>query len=288
MTTVNRAGRLGELVGDVDAFRAGVWGVRAAVFPDAAAPALRGALLSAQEIWDAFDYGLLVAPYFGVARDGVGAPAVDITVTRRVQQKPRARYADAAGVRRWFAAGYTVGLRQPDHWHAGIKGLVGALREELRADVRSSVFLTPPPVPDGSGGGPRVRVEAAHVFVLQLEGESRWSLGDVEPRTRAALVPGDVLYLPPGHAHSVVAHEDGALYLALSVRQPGPRDLAEVALTGFLKSAPAEAIAGRHHYMSLEEKVSWLRRELTSYLAGQDVDGLVATAVGMHQRAGQA
>ncbi|MFE7172550.1 JmjC domain-containing protein [Streptomyces sp. NPDC057616] len=283
MTTANGAGRLGELVGDVDAFSAGVWGVRAAVFRGVSVPAL----LSAQEIWDAFDYGLLVAPYFGVARDGVGAPAADITVTRRVQQKPRARYADAAGVRRWFAAGYTVGLRQPDHWHADIKGLVGALREELRADVRSSVFLTPPASDsDSSKGGARVRAEASHLFVLQVEGATRWSLGDQEHRTQ--LAPGDVLYLPPGHRHGVAAHEDGALYLALSVRQPGPRDLAEVALAGFLRSAPAEAIAGRHHYMSLEEKVSWLRRELTSYLAGQDVDGLVATAVGMHQRAGQA
>ncbi|MEW2160036.1 cupin domain-containing protein [Streptomyces sp. NPDC007189] len=284
MTTTKSAQRLTELVGDADAFLADAWGVRAATFRSAAVPAL----LSAAQIWDAFDYGLLVTPYFGVTRDGVSAPAADITVTRKVQQKPRARYANAAGVRKWFAAGYTVALRQPDHWHAGLKDLVGALREELRADVRSSVFLSPPPARDDAEDGTRVGTEAAHLFVLQLEGETRWSAGEEGRRTRTALTPGDVLYIPPGHEHTVVAHEGSALYATLSVQQPSPRDLAEVALAGFLRSAPAEAIAGRHHYMSLDEKVGWLRRELTAHLAGQDIDDLVATAVGIQQRAGQA
>ena len=282
MTTVKSAQRLSELVGDTDAFFADVWGVRAATFRCAAVPAL----LSAAEIWDAFDCGLLVAPYFSVARDGVSAPAADITVTRKVQQKPRARYANATGVRKWFEAGCTVGLRQADHWHAGLKDVVGALREELRADVRASVFLSPPPAPDDAEG--EVRSEAAHLFVLQLEGESRWNVAEQGRRTQAALTPGGVLYLPPGHEHTVAAHGGDALYAVLSVRRPSPRDLAEVALAGFLRSAPAEAIAGRHHYMSLEEKVGWLRRELTAHLAGQDIDDLVATAVGMHQRGGQA
>ncbi|RPF24866.1 JmjC domain-containing protein [Streptomyces sp. TLI_185] len=283
MTTVKSTQQLTELVGDAEAFLADAWGVRTATFRCPAVPAL----LSAPEIWDAFDCGLLVAPYFSVARDGVSAPAADISVTRKVLQKPRARYANGAGVRKWFAAGYTVCLRQPDHWHAGLKELVGALREELRADVRSSVFLSPPPAQDDAQGGTPVRTEA-HLFALQLEGETRWSVGDEGRRTQTALTPGSVLYLPPGHEHTVAAHQGNALYLTLSVRRPSPRDLAEVALAGFLKSAPAEAIAGTHHYLSLEEKVSWLRRELTAHLAGQDIDDLLATAVGIHQRAGQA
>jgi ribosomal protein L16 Arg81 hydroxylase len=282
MTTVKSAQRLTELVGDAEAFLAGPWGVRAATFRCPALPAL----LSTPEIWDAFDCGLLVAPYFGVARDGVSAPAADITVTRKVQQKPRVGYANGAGVRACFAAGYTVGLRQPDHWHAGLGELVGALREELRADVRSAVFLSPPA--SDAEGGTRVLTEAAHLFMLQLEGETRWGVSHDGRRTQAALTPGSVLYIPPEHEHTVAAHEGNALYVALSVQQPSPRDLAEVALAGFLKSAPAEAIAGRHHYMPLDEKIGGLRRELTAYLAGQDIDDLVATTVGMHQRGGQA
>lgn len=293
MTTVNSAGRLSELVGDTEAFLSGPWGVSTATFRCPVLPALPGA----QEIWDAFDCGLLVAPYFGVSRDGVSAPAADITVTRKVLQKPRPRYANGAGVRAWFEKGCTVGLRQPDHWHPGLKTLVEALRVELRADVRSSLFLSPPPsrdgthddAPGGTEGGPRARTAtAAHVFVLQIEGETRWITGDEDSRTWTALTPGDVLYLPPGQEHSVAAHGGNALYLTLDVRQPSPRDLAELALAGFLKSEPAEAIAGRHHYMSLPEKVGWLRRELTAHLAGQDADALVATAVATHQRAGRA
>ncbi|MFF4911168.1 AraC family ligand binding domain-containing protein [Streptomyces sp. NPDC001260] len=280
MTTVTTAGALAGLVGDSETFLADTWAVRAATYrsSDLSTP------LNVADVWEAFDCGLLVGPYFSVTRGTVSAPATDITVTRKVQQKPRARYANAAGVRKWFAAGHTVGLHQPDHWHAGLKELVDALREELRADVRSAVFLAPPA---GDAAGKTERA-AGHVFVRQLEGESRWSVGGEGRRTRIALTPGSVLYIPPGDEHTVTVHDGDALYLTLAVRQPSARDLAEETLVRFLRSAPAQEIAGRHHYLSLEEKVDWLRRELTAHLTGQDIDELVAAAVGTYQRAGQA
>ncbi|MFE7854121.1 hypothetical protein [Streptomyces sp. NPDC057403] len=281
MTTVTSAGALAGLVGDSEAFLADTWAVRAATYrsTDPCAP------LGATDVWEAFDCGLLVGPYFSVTRNAVSAPATDITVTRKVQQKPRARYANADGVRTWFAAGYTVGLHQPDHWHAGLKQLADALREELRADVRSAVFLAPP---TGDTEGGSAQQTAGHVFVRQLEGESRWSVGGEGRRTRIALTPGSVLYIPPGDEHAVSVDDGDALYLTLVVRRPSARDVAEEALVRFLRSAAAQEIAGRHHYLSLEDKVDWLRRELTAHLAGQDIDELVAAAVGAYRRAGQA
>lgn len=74
---------------------------------------------------------------------------------------------------------------------------------------------------DGGGVGPHT--DAYDVFLLQLEGRRRWSidpspanleclpdlplgiLADFTPRDSFELMPGDMLYLPPGVAHDGVA-----------------------------------------------------------------------------------
>ena len=73
----------------------------------------------------------------------------------------------ALATTRLFASGQIFRFNQAEHWHSTIKSLVGGLLEDLRADVRSAVFMSA----DGSifadGYG-----EGTHRFILQLYWES--------------------------------------------------------------------------------------------------------------------
>ncbi|MFJ3303749.1 hypothetical protein ACIPSA_11575 [Streptomyces sp. NPDC086549] len=267
------------IVGDTDAFLTGTWGVRPRSYrcrtlPDAPSPA---------QIWEQFDCGLFVTPYFTVLRDDTPVPLGAVTETRVVQQQPRVGYADGAAVRAHFATGHTVRLNQPEDWHPGIGELVAAVREDLRAAVRSALFLTPA----GTVGAP-ARSRRDHVIVVQLRGRTVWETGDAAEREVFALEAGDALYVPAGVTRAGSVRGDESLHLALSVSRPGPREFAVAAVTGFLESAVADAVAGTHHYMSPAEKVAWLRTELTAYLSGQDTGELVSRAVRAHQGAEKA
>lgn len=277
--------RLVDIVGDVDSFFVDVWGTRPRSFQCQAGPRL----LSQAEIWDMLDCGLLVAPYFSVFREDVRSAVADITETRNVLNRPMAAYADAAAVRERFASGHTFKLNQPEHWHAGIKELLNGLRADFRAEVRSSVFLSPP-----DATGVQAHTDEAHALVLQLDGHMDWCVGlspsndvDEGQRVEATLQPGDVLYIPSGHPHYATARGGDSLHIAITVQQPSARDLAELALAGFLDGPRANKIAGTHHLMSIDEKVAWLRVELAEQLSGQDFGALVDEAVRIRQRGGQ-
>ncbi|RCG26479.1 hypothetical protein DQ384_28975 [Sphaerisporangium album] len=247
------------------------WGLRPKVFRWSGPPALTPA-----EIWDLLDCGLLVSPYFEVRPEVAPAPA---TVTRIVQTKPRPGYADGRAIREHYAAGAVLTLNQVDHWHAGIKATAEWLRTELRADVRSSVVLRPkgtsPPSP---------ALDGAHVLILQVTGHTVWRPGG-DPVT---LQPGDALYVPPDHLRQTADPGDESLHVAFTIRQPGITDLAELALANFLSDSRAEAIAATHHFMSPDEKVAWLRAELSAYLKELDSGALAEQAVRIARRGGQA
>jgi ribosomal protein L16 Arg81 hydroxylase len=266
---------LAGIVGDPDAFLAGTWDARPRSFrcralPGTPAPA---------DIWAQFDCGLFVTPYFSVVRDGRAVPLGAVTETRIVQQQPRVGYADGAAVREHFAAGHTVRLNQPEHWHPGLKELVAALREDLRAAVRSALFLSPA----GTAGTP-ARTGDGHVLVVQLRGRTDWETADDGgERAAFALGPGEALYVPAGWTYGGSVGAEESLHLLLSVTRPGPRDLARTAVDGFLESAAADAVAGTHHYLSLAQKVAWLRAELAAHLSAQDTGELVRRAVRAHQ-----
>lgn len=108
---------------------------------------------------------------------------------------------------------------------------------------------------------------------------------DGADHTQVVLGPGDILYIPSGRPHRATGGD--SLRMVIAVQQPTARDLTELVLAGFLRSARATEIAGTHHTMSLDEKVAWLRTELAAYLAGQDLDALVGEAVKIRQRVGR-
>ena len=249
-----------------------------------------GLRLSQADIWDMLDCGLLVSPYFSVFWPAASSAVSGVIETRSVVNRPTPAYANAAAIRERFAAGCTLRLNEPDHWHRGINKIVTSLRAELSADVRSFVFLSPP-----APAGGRAPLDDAHVLILPLEGTTEWHVGlppggaiDDVTEIRASLEPGHALYIPSGHPHSVAVSQNNALYVAVTMQQPSVKDLAEVALADFINSPSANSVAKTHHFMSIEEKVGWLKVALAQHLSGQDIGPLVAESVRIRQLGEQA
>lgn len=270
---------LSDLVGDVDRFQRDMFGRRDGVSHNDAATEL----LSSEEIWNELDCGGLVAPYFGII-DGTTRATVDgVTETRLVQTRPRQGYANAAAVRDKVISGSILKLNQPEHWHRAIHRLVAGLTRELRSEVKSCAYLSS----YGSSGIP-AHHDDAHVMVVQLEGQMAWTVGRATACTHITLQPGDILYIPQRRKHRGVPETQGSLHLAITIQPPTVRDVAELALTRFLRSSQAAEISGNHQLMSVEEKIEWLRTTLCSYLSTQDPGELAKAASRNRQQKGQA
>jgi 50S ribosomal protein L16 3-hydroxylase len=96
------------------------------------------------------------------------------------------------------------------------------------------------------GGGVGPHADSYDVFLLQGTGRRRWRVGKpqdlglvrgaplqilarFEPEREWILEPGDMLYLPPGHAHEGVALEECMTY-SIGFRAPAARELASALL----------------------------------------------------------
>lgn len=270
---------LADLVGDPESFLTEVWGKRTATFACAAA----SALLSMAAVWREVDCGSLVAPYFGLLQEGSTPPAVTASETRIVQTKPRPGYARPAAVRELVTSGHVFVLRQLEDWNAGIGGLVDALRGACRAQVATDAYLW-----SAGSAGVSVRGGTAHALVVQLDGRTRWVVGEGGRAGESLLEPGDVLYVPPGQPRQGLPDGTDALHLVISLQQPTTRDLAELVLAQFLKGAAVAKTAGTHHFRSPAEKAAWLRAELRAHLADHDRRALADQAVRLRQREGRA
>jgi ribosomal protein L16 Arg81 hydroxylase len=270
--------RLVDIVDDPDCFLSEIWGRRPQSFECRMAPRL----ISRDEIWKTLECGLLVAPYFSVIRQDGSSASAEVTVSRIVQTRRMAAYADPKAIREAFASGQIIRLNQAEHWHFAIKALVEGLRQDLRADVRSAVLVSA----DHSIFAD-AHSESTHTFILQLEGETRWTVSKDGQCFVGCLRSGNALYLPVGYAQDGAESSDcGSLLIVITVQQPTARDFAELALARFMKSSKANEVAGTHHVMSVQEKVAWLRAELTDYLTSEDVAAMTDEAMKTRQRAG--
>jgi ribosomal protein L16 Arg81 hydroxylase len=238
--------------------------------------------MSRTEIWETLECGLLLAPYFSVIREDGSSVSAEVTVSRIVQTRRMTAYADPKTIREAFASGQIFKLNQAEHWHSAIKALVGGLRDDLRAEARSAVFMSAAGsiFTDGHSAG-------THRFILQLDGETQWAVSKGGQLFGASLRPGNVLYLPVGYSQDcATSPECGSLHIVITVQQPTARDFAELALARFMKSSKANEIAGTHHLMSVDEKVAWLRAELTDYLTSEDLTAMTDEALQIRQRSG--
>lgn len=93
------------------------------------------------------------------------------------------------------------------------------------------------------GGGVGPHIDSYDVFLLQVQGQRRWSVGRVadasfvegqplkllrhfQPQQEWLLEPGDLLYLPPGWGHDGVAEGGDCMTCSVGFRAPAAQELA--------------------------------------------------------------
>jgi len=162
------------------------------------------------------------------------------------------------------ARGCSVRLSWPQRHSTKLWGLLAALEEWFGCGAGCNAYWTP-----AGTQGFAPHYDDVDVFVLQVEGEKRWTLHpprseeellprassvDFEqaslgpPLAELTLSPGDLLYLPRGTVHQARTPPGGpaSLHLTVSVsRRHTWRDLLELGLMGALETAAASNVAFR-------------------------------------------
>lgn len=220
------------------------WGCAPAEF--AASKPMRRAL--SREVVDGWlDCSLLHHPFLKAFFDGRQVPVGMFASPRSVKGQTVTGLVDADKTRALFDEGATLMFCNLHEWHAPCRDLCRSLTGKLVAEVKATAFYSPP----GCQGLATHR-DDAHVFVVQLAGEKRWSVFDVAtdpaerrsgavdadgPERTFTLTPGDGLYLPPFAAHHCQAQSTSSLHLSLAVREPTTKDAVDVAIGRVLSAA---------------------------------------------------
>jgi len=163
-----------------------------------------------------------------------------------------------------FDEGCSVRLSWPQRHNDKVWGLLAGLEEHFGCGAGCNVYYTP-----AGSQGFAPHYDDVDVFILQVEGEKRWTLHAPrseeellpripsddfeaaalgEPLQVLTLVPGDLLYLPRGTVHQAFTPAGGAasLHLTVSVsRRHTWRDMLELGLLGALETAAATNLAFR-------------------------------------------
>jgi bifunctional lysine-specific demethylase and histidyl-hydroxylase NO66 len=159
---------------------------------------------------------------------------------------------DIQVVYRAYAEGFTVIVNEAHRRSVAVGRLCRGLQAELNHPVGANLYLTPA----ASQGFPP-HVDTHDVFILQLDGEKVWHvgepsaalpLGDDRQSGREAplsqtyrLSPGDTFYLPRGFPHEAVAGGSSSLHLTVGVHAYRWADLIENAV----RALAAEDVAFR-------------------------------------------
>lgn len=289
---------LAGLVGDVDEFFRDHWARSAAVRQPAGS--LPARLITAAEIWEEIDCGLLLPPYLrvfggeaspggeappgGAAPSGGGDPAGGV---------------DATAVRQAFARGATVQLNNVEEWHQPTRALLDGLAPALPGVLRAVAFLSPP----GKTPVITAHVDSAQVFVIQVEGEKDWAVGPLdestvgdptvlpsreippEGRLDATLRPGQVLYVPHGCPHYALARSTPSLHLSVNVEEPSTRHLLNAYLARFMTSPDYRRLCDPPR-SSAASPLGQLRDSLVASLAAADPDEVDSAALRLFARKG--
>lgn len=269
------------LVGDAEEFFGEYWARSAVVHRPLSGLA---GLITAAEIWDEVDCGLLLHPYLRTFGD---------------DGQSLAGRVDGSSVRDAFARGATVQLNNVEEWHRPTHALLAALSPGLPGVLRAVAFLSPP----GTTPVITAHMDGAHVFVIQIEGEKDWTVGplddttvgdpafcstpDIPPQGRldVTLRPRDVLYVPHGCAHYALARSTDSLHLSVNVEEPSTRHLLNVYLAQFMTSPPYRCLRDTPGLDSAE-LVEQVRTGLASCLSTADPDQVAAATLDLFARTG--
>jgi len=287
---------LAGLVGDVDEFFCEHWTQEAAVRrPPGGLPT---GLLTAAEIWDEIDCGLLLPPFLRVFGDGPRRDRDDHAGGGDAVSAGSFRI-DGGAVRRAFGNGATLQLNNVEEWHRPTRALLDKLAPGLPGVLRAVAFLSPP----GKTPVITAHTDNAHVFVIQVEGEKDWAVGPLDATTVAdpafcvtpeippegrldtTLCSGEVLYVPHGCPHYALARSTTSLHLSVNVEEPSTRHLLNAYLAQFMTSPGYQRLCEPPHPVS-GGMVGQLRDGLVASLSAADTASIDSAALRLFARRG--
>lgn len=165
-----------------------------------------------------------------------------------------------AWLRTVYAQGYSIRLMRVESHSAPVMRLAQAARLMFSAETSVNAYLSPP-----RAQGFNAHYDTHDTFILQIHGEKRWRLhgrwarlpcaqrvgedaaAQARPHTRELLLrPGDLLYLPRGHAHEAAAADGASLHLTLGLYSQ---------TWGEVFAALAAELTGEHE--ALRRRVPW-------------------------------
>jgi len=228
---------LSRLVPNSTCFLVERWGQGTTYYPERDAGGF-GDLLSFTTLEGILGAALLTPDVVRMFRDGGALAPTLYARPERVASHREIFCVDRALVAEQYARGATVLLSLLHRCSPAVGRLCASLARELGFPVHGYAFATPP-----GGRALAAHVDSEATFVLQVAGRKAWKVYPPSPafepdspmaflrRTRTArpfefsspateleLVPGDVLYMPPGVPHEAQAlAAEPSLHINLSV-----------------------------------------------------------------------
>lgn len=211
-------------------------------------------------------------PYIGVFRDGETVHEHAYTRVAQVQGSLLSDTVDPVKVVRQLHAGATVTWNSLNHFRPNLRALAADLAARFAARIDIMAFLAPPTIQ-----GFRPHADAVDLFVIQLAGTKHWRVWEptrphradaVEyhsadelgpPSLEMSMRPGDVLYMPYGTPHAVVAEDTVSLHISVMIRPRLWSDLLNRAVQQVLRADPEFS---RFPYLN-QENTPILAEELT-------------------------
>ncbi|WP_233165923.1 JmjC domain-containing protein [Archangium sp. Cb G35] len=182
----------------------------------------------------------------------VETTSCDLLLVRDGKLWPGARPRTAAEARALFKEGYSLALRNPDRYDAGLAELGRTLSAELQGTVNLQVYCTP--AGHGSFGW---HCDPEEVFIFQTSGAKRYLLRqntlnptplhetlkdemspsrERTPIQECRLEAGDWLYIPGGFWHEVTAPDQEAISISVGLMPPTGIDVLDYVRTHLLRS----------------------------------------------------
>jgi lysine-specific demethylase/histidyl-hydroxylase NO66 len=134
-------------------------------------------------------------------------------------------------VRKAWLDGYSIVLNDVGSYWEPVTRFCAELQRGIHHPVDANLYLTPPGT---QGFDPHFDI--MDVFILQLEGTKEWSIWDSvrdspladqhsaidsatlgEPLWQGEIGPGEMLYIPRGHAHAARATSEASVHLSVGV-----------------------------------------------------------------------